>query len=313
MVAVVALLTQATQPTAVLAPPTPQAWFAVLWLGLLGSGVAHVLLFTIIRWWGAGRATLVTYLMPVVGIALGVIVLAESLLPIEIVGTAMIISGLLVANSRYGRRPLYGRAASRGHANGAGAEASYAAGVTSGSIEQRTRGRLFVGTSGFSYSAWAPRFYAPGTRSGDLLRAYAARLNACELNNTFYQQPTAPKVAAWLAATPDGFRFSVKAQRGGSWRSMAGFAAESVPWLTQPYRLFGERLGTVLFRVPDTTKRDDGALAQLLGGVAGGHAPDRWNSSTRRGWSTRRWRCSWALARRCAQRTWMTVIRRTCE
>jgi uncharacterized protein YecE (DUF72 family) len=127
-----------------------------------------------------------------------------------------------------------------------------------------TRGRLYVGTSGFSYAAWAPRFYAPGTRSGDLLGAYAARLNACELNNTFYQQPTAPKVAAWLAATPADFRFSVKAQRGGSWRSMGGHAAESVPWLTQPYRLFGARLGTVLFRVPDTTQRDDDALAQLL-------------------------------------------------
>lgn len=126
------------------------------------------------------------------------------------------------------------------------------------------RGRLFVGTSGFSYAAWAPRFYAPGTRSGKLLEAYAQRLNACELNNTFYQQPSAAKVAAWLAATPAEFRFSVKAQRGGSWRSMAGFAAESVPWLTPPYRLFGERLGTVLFRVPETTKRDDGMLAQLL-------------------------------------------------
>src|SRR3954467_9578841 len=128
----------------------------------------------------------------------------------------------------------------------------------------RRRGRLFVGTSGFSYAAWAPRFYALGTRSGDLLAAYAERLNACELNNTFYQQPTASKVAAWLAATPADFRFSVKAQRGGSWRSMAGRAAESVPWLTEPYRLFGERLGTVLFRVPETTKRDDDTLAQLL-------------------------------------------------
>jgi uncharacterized protein YecE (DUF72 family) len=136
--------------------------------------------------------------------------------------------------------------------------------MMSGVVVDRTRGRLFVGTSGFSYTAWAPRFYAPGTRSADLLRAYSGRLNACELNNTFYQQPTAPKVAAWLAATPEEFRFSVKAQRGGSWRSMAGHAAESVPWLTQPYRLFGERLGTVLFRVPDTTKRDDDALAQLL-------------------------------------------------
>src|SRR4051812_48825646 len=99
----------------------------------------------------------------------------------------------------------------------------------------RTRGRLFAGTSGFSYAAWAPRFYAAGIRSGDLLAAYAERLNACELNNTFYQQPTASKVAAWLAATPADFRFSVKAQRGGSWRSMAGRAAESVPWLTEPY------------------------------------------------------------------------------
>jgi uncharacterized protein YecE (DUF72 family) len=136
--------------------------------------------------------------------------------------------------------------------------------VSGGEIERRTRGRLFVGTSGFSYTAWVPRFYAPGTRSGDLLAAYSGRLNACELNNTFYQQPTAAKVAAWLAATSDDFRFTVKAQRGGSWRAMGGHADESVPWLTQPYRLFGERLGTVLFRVPDTTKRDDDALAQLL-------------------------------------------------
>jgi drug/metabolite transporter (DMT)-like permease len=111
MVAVVALLTQVAQPVPVLAPPTPQAWFAVLWLGLLGSGVAHVLMFTIIRWWGAGRATLVTYLMPVVGVALGAIVLAEGLLPIEVVGALMIVGGLLLANSRFGRRPLYGRAA----------------------------------------------------------------------------------------------------------------------------------------------------------------------------------------------------------
>jgi drug/metabolite transporter (DMT)-like permease len=113
MVVVVALLSQLGRPDPVLAPPTPQAWFAVLWLGLLGSGVAHVLAFTIVRWWGATRMTLVTYLMPVVGIALGAIVLAESLLPAEIVGALLIVGGLLLANSRYGRRPLYGRAAKR--------------------------------------------------------------------------------------------------------------------------------------------------------------------------------------------------------
>jgi uncharacterized protein YecE (DUF72 family) len=37
-----------------------------------------------------------------------------------------------------------------------------------------------------------------------------------------------------------------------------------LPWLTDPYRAFGERLGTVLFRVPDTMARDDERLGALL-------------------------------------------------
>lgn len=85
-----------------------------------------------------------------------------------------------------------------------------------------------------------------------------------ELNNTFYGQPKAETVAAWVAATPTEFRFSVKAQRGGSFRALAGDPTESVPWLTGPYRAFGERLGTVLFRVPEGVTRDDARLTALL-------------------------------------------------
>lgn len=131
-------------------------------------------------------------------------------------------------------------------------------------ITERARGRLFAGTSGFSYPAWAPRFYASGTRPAELLSAYAARLNACELNNTFYQQPKPAAITSWLAATKQDFRFSVKAQRGGSVRALAGGAVETVPWLTTRYRLFGDRLGTVLFRIPEAIKRNDTALAALL-------------------------------------------------
>ena len=125
-------------------------------------------------------------------------------------------------------------------------------------------GRFRSGTSGFAYPGWIPRFYPGGTRGDGLLRHYATQLDAVELNNTFYQQPTATKVATWLAATPDDFRFSVKAQRGGSFRSMNGTPEPGMPWLTDPYRAFGERLGTVLFRVPDGLRRDDGRLAALL-------------------------------------------------
>ena len=71
-------------------------------------------------------------------------------------------------------------------------------------------------------------------------------------------------MAAWVAATPPDFRFSVKAQRGGSFRALQVDPTTSVPWLTGPYRAFGERLGTVLFRVPDGVRRDDAKLAALL-------------------------------------------------
>ena len=125
-------------------------------------------------------------------------------------------------------------------------------------------GTVRVGTSGFAYPAWAPRFYPAGLRGDALLRHYASRLSACELNNTYYQQPTPAKVAAWLDATPPDFRFAVKAQRGGSYRSLLVDPVASVPWLTGPLREFGERLGTVLFRVPDNVRRDDDRLAAFL-------------------------------------------------
>jgi uncharacterized protein YecE (DUF72 family) len=126
------------------------------------------------------------------------------------------------------------------------------------------RGRLYVGTSGFAYPDWSPRFYPPGLKGDGLLRHYASKLPAVELNNTFYQSPSESKVATWVAATPADFRFSVKAQRGGSWRAFGGEPDPGLPWLTDPYRRFGERLGTVLFRVPDSARRDDERLAALL-------------------------------------------------
>ena len=124
--------------------------------------------------------------------------------------------------------------------------------------------RLYVGTSGFAYPDWAPRFYPPGLPASRLLEHYAGRVPAVELNNTYYASPKAPKVAAWVGATGPEFRFAVKAQRGGSFRSLQVDPATSVAWLTEPYRAFGQRLGTVLFRVPEGVRRDDDRLAAML-------------------------------------------------
>jgi drug/metabolite transporter (DMT)-like permease len=83
----------------------------VAWLGVVGSGIAYLFFFRVVRDWGAMRASLVTYLVPVVGIVLGVAFLGEMLEPIELAGAALIISGVVIANSRRGTRRLWGRTA----------------------------------------------------------------------------------------------------------------------------------------------------------------------------------------------------------
>jgi uncharacterized protein YecE (DUF72 family) len=117
-------------------------------------------------------------------------------------------------------------------------------------------GRLLVGTSGFAYADWIPRFYPPGTRASGLLRAYAERLPALELNATFRRRPTPSAIAGWVRATPPDFRFATKAQRGSSFRALSGDPADSIAWLTEPLGHFGERLGAVLFTLPAEMRRD---------------------------------------------------------
>jgi uncharacterized protein YecE (DUF72 family) len=66
---------------------------------------------------------------------------------------------------------------------------------------------------------------------------------------------------------PDSFRFAVKAQKGATFRAMGGDPAGpagSVAWLTEALPSLGDRLGTVLFRVPEPVERDDRRLAALL-------------------------------------------------
>lgn len=79
--------------------PAPDALAAVLWLGLLGSGFAYLCYFTILQAWGATRTSMVAYLLPVVGIALGAVVLGDPVTVNRIAGTALVIAGIALVNS----------------------------------------------------------------------------------------------------------------------------------------------------------------------------------------------------------------------
>jgi drug/metabolite transporter (DMT)-like permease len=92
---------------------TPNAMVAVIWLGLLGSGLAYLVFFRILGRWGATRTSMVAYLLPVYGIALGGLVLNEKIDIRLVIGTALIIGGVALVNSKYGARPLFQRGPNR--------------------------------------------------------------------------------------------------------------------------------------------------------------------------------------------------------
>jgi drug/metabolite transporter (DMT)-like permease len=73
-------------------------WLALLFLGILGSGVAFIMLYYLVHEIGPTRATMVTYLFPLGGVILGVAFLNEDLSWQLLFGAVLIILSLVVAN-----------------------------------------------------------------------------------------------------------------------------------------------------------------------------------------------------------------------
>jgi drug/metabolite transporter (DMT)-like permease len=84
-------------------PGLPLTWVAIAWLGLLGSCLAYLLFFFLINSWGPTRASLVTYVFPVIGLVLGIVFLKEVADWRLIVGSLLVVGGIVVVN--FIRRP----------------------------------------------------------------------------------------------------------------------------------------------------------------------------------------------------------------
>lgn len=80
--------------------PSARTICAMIALAALATALAYAIFFRILSVSGPANVMLVTLLIPISGIALGALVLGETVLPRHIIGAAVIASGLLVIDGR---------------------------------------------------------------------------------------------------------------------------------------------------------------------------------------------------------------------
>jgi len=123
---------------------------------------------------------------------------------------------------------------------------------------------LYVGTSGYSYKEWKGRFYPETIAPKDMLSYYATRLHAVELNNTFYRMPQPGMIESWKAQVPADFRFSVKAPQSITHFRRLKDAAPQTRIMLKTISALEERLGAVIFRLPENMQKDLKRLETFL-------------------------------------------------
>ena len=123
-----------------------------------------------------------------------------------------------------------------------------------------------IGCSGWSYQHWRGVVYPEGLAQRRWLEHYATLFDTVEVNATFYRLPRRDAVAAWVETVPEEFVFAVKASRylthvrrlHDLGRGVERFYASIEPLAAS------EKLGPILWQLPETFHRDEDRLAQAL-------------------------------------------------
>jgi drug/metabolite transporter (DMT)-like permease len=79
---------------------SPAIIISIILLGAIGTGIAYIWYNNVINAWGATAASTVTYLTPITGVVLGVIILGERITWNEIIGGIIVILAVLTSHGR---------------------------------------------------------------------------------------------------------------------------------------------------------------------------------------------------------------------
>jgi uncharacterized protein YecE (DUF72 family) len=130
----------------------------------------------------------------------------------------------------------------------------------------RARRSVRVGCSGWNYADWRGLVYPRGLPARRWLERYGELFDTVEVNATFYRLIKRDAVEQWVRQTPDTFVFAVKASRYLTRVKRLTAIADGTRRFFERIEPLAEadRLGAVLWQLPETFHRDDARLAAAL-------------------------------------------------
>ena len=125
-----------------------------------------------------------------------------------------------------------------------------------------------VGIGGWNYAPWRGTFYPPDLAQRLELEYASRKVTAIEINATYYRTQKPESFARWRDETPEGFVFSLKANRFATNRRVLAEAGESIGWfVSSGIAELGDKLGPIVWQFAPTKRfdpEDFGAFLQLL-------------------------------------------------
>lgn len=124
--------------------------------------------------------------------------------------------------------------------------------------------KIRVGTSGFGYKEWKGSFYPEKISPHEMLHFYGERLQAVEINYTFYHMPTVAGLTDWAEQVPDDFTFSLKAPQVITHLKLLRHVEEEIHYFFRTLALLGRKAGPPLFQLPGSFRAKPEVLEAFL-------------------------------------------------
>jgi uncharacterized protein YecE (DUF72 family) len=119
--------------------------------------------------------------------------------------------------------------------------------------------QLYIGCSGWSYSAWLGHFYPKGLEGAKYLEYYSQVFDYVEIDSSFYRTPNQLIVSRWARVTPKAFKFTAKFPKSITHDKRLGQGIESdLDYFYKAMTPLAAKLGCLLLQLPPSMTMKEG-------------------------------------------------------